>query len=70
MLRELDQGAFSWRKSSASTQEGECVEVGSFPTGEVAVRDTKGCGSGPVLGFTTEAWAAFVSDVKDGRFAV
>ena len=70
MLQELDQGATGWHKASASDQQGECVEVGEFPTGDVAVRDTKAAQAGPVLGFTADAWSAFVADVKDGRFAV
>jgi hypothetical protein len=72
MSPRLDQGAFGWHKSSASADRDECVEVGEFPAGDVtvAVRDTKAAGRGPVLGFTAEAWTAFVADVKDGRFAV
>jgi hypothetical protein len=69
-LKLLDQGASGWHKSSASADQSECVEVGEFPTGDVAVRDTKADKSGPVLGFTASAWSAFVADVKDGRFAV
>ncbi|MBC3841903.1 DUF397 domain-containing protein [Streptacidiphilus sp. 4-A2] len=70
MAPHLDQGAYGWHKSSASGNQNECVEVGSFPAGGVAVRDTKAIGAGDVLGFTAEAWAAFVADVKSGRFAV
>lgn len=68
----LDQGAHSWHKSSASADKDECVEVGAIPAGPdvVAVRDTKAQGTGPVLGFTAEAWIAFLADVGDGRFAV
>ena len=70
MAPHLDQGAHGWRKSSASGNQNECVEVGEFPAGDVAVRDTKADGRGPVLGFTTNAWTAFVAELKDGRFAV
>ncbi len=71
MTQGLDQGAFGWHKASASADQGECVEVGEFPTGDatVAVRDTKADGQGPVLGFTASAWMAFVAELKDGRFA-
>jgi hypothetical protein len=34
--------------------------------GVVAVRDSKDRG-GPALGFTAEAWAAFVAGVKQGE---
>jgi len=70
MAPHLDQGAYGWRKSSASGSQNECVEVGEFPAGDVAVRDTKAAGSGPVLAFSASEWTAFVAEVKDGRFAV
>jgi nitrite reductase/ring-hydroxylating ferredoxin subunit len=70
MTQKFDQGARGWHKASFSADSGECVEVGEFPTGDVAVRDTKAAKSGPVLGFSADAWSAFVADVKDGRFAV
>jgi hypothetical protein len=66
----LDQGALGWHKARASADKDECVEVGEFPAGGVAVRDTKASGAGPVLGFTPEAWTAFVGELKNGRFAV
>ena len=56
-----------WRKSSYSgTNGGACVEVASNLPGIVAVRDSKDRG-GPALGFTAEAWAAFVAGVKQGE---
>lgn len=70
MAPHLDQGAYGWRKSSASGSQNECVEVGEFPAGDVAVRDTKAEGRGPVLAFPASAWTAFLGDVKNGRFAV
>ncbi len=71
MSPDLDQGVQGWRKSTYSGPgEGECVEVGTYPFGDIAVRDTKADGQGPVLGFTVSGWTAFVADVKDGRFAV
>jgi hypothetical protein len=30
-----------WRKSSHSGDQGECVEVAAFPSGAIAVRDSK-----------------------------
>jgi hypothetical protein len=72
MHEEIDQGAVGWHKARASADRDECVEVGTPVDGPaaVAVRDTKANRTGPVLGFSAEAWTAFVDDVKDGRFAV
>jgi Domain of unknown function (DUF397) len=52
-----------YRKSSYSNSNAQCVEVGSKP-GVVAVRDTKNNGTGPVLGFRPDAWAAFTKALK------
>jgi hypothetical protein len=47
---------------------GACVEVAIFEDGAVAVRDTKDNGSGPVLVYRRDEWAAFIAGVKDGEF--
>jgi hypothetical protein len=55
--------ATNWHKSSYSTQNG-CVEVG-VGHAVVGVRDSKlGAGS-PVLAFNAQAWAAFLSGLKN-----
>jgi hypothetical protein len=55
----------NWRKSSFSgSNGGNCIESASVP-GAVLVRDTKASGTGPVLGFTPAAWAAFTADLKN-----
>jgi len=56
---------YNWFKSSYTSGQGNCVEVARLPDG-AAVRDSKNR-SGPVLRFSTEAWQAFLSAVKDGR---
>jgi hypothetical protein len=47
----------TWRKSSYSTAQGECVEVAI--AGTVGVRDTKNRASGQ-LTVSREAWSALV----------
>jgi Domain of unknown function (DUF397) len=58
----------SWRKSSLSTYNGNCVEVGNLRDGRIAVRDTKARGMGPVLVFGRSDWEAFLADAKHGEF--
>ncbi|MFC0865798.1 MULTISPECIES: DUF397 domain-containing protein [Sphaerimonospora] len=71
----IDPSSARWRKSSRSTNGGDCVEVavvsasGGHKTGELlyAVRDSKNP-DGPALIFTPSEWEAFVLGVKDGEF--
>ncbi|GAA2920165.1 hypothetical protein GCM10020221_15500 [Streptomyces thioluteus] len=60
----IQQGMSTWRKSSYSLN-GDCVEVASFLPGSVAVRDSKAPRQAE-LGFTPEAWAAFMTTVTPG----
>ncbi|MEO3807952.1 DUF397 domain-containing protein [Sphaerisporangium sp. B11E5] len=62
-----DLAAATWRKSSASAAEGDCIEVASLPTGEKAIRDSKNMGLG-ALRFTCAAWTAFRRYLRDGGF--
>jgi len=65
---EVDVTGAVWRKSSFSGPDGNCVEVAFLDDGNVAVRDTKDNGNGPVLAFTPGEWDAFVSGVSAGEF--
>jgi hypothetical protein len=55
-----------WRKSSRSSNQGQCVEAADLPGG-TAVRDSKNV-TGPVLTFTTAEWSAFTTAIHDGQF--
>ncbi|WP_216210217.1 DUF397 domain-containing protein [Amycolatopsis aidingensis] len=56
-LPDLSQAV--WRKSSRSSSQANCVEVG-FAPGAVAVRDTKDR-TGGTLAFPAASWAAFLN---------
>jgi hypothetical protein len=51
----------TWRKSSFSGSQANCVEIAA--SDRVLVRDTKN-DSGAVLRFTPAAWRAFADQVK------
>lgn len=56
-----------WRKSTRSTNGGNCVEVAFLDEGTVGVRDSKNR-TGPALKFTPTEWDAFTVGVKDNEF--
>jgi len=61
----LDQ---SWRKSTRSGSNGQCVEARRVGD-TVQLRDSKDI-TGPVLSFTLAEWAAFTTGVKGGEFTI
>jgi Domain of unknown function (DUF397) len=62
-----DLGGASWRTSSHSQSEGECVEAAFLPGGGVAIRHSKDP-RGSVLRYTRGEWDAFLKGAKDGEF--
>lgn len=54
----------TWKKSSYSSGNGNCVEV-LFGKYAVAVRDSRGA-AGPTLVFRVADWMTFVNDLKAG----
>jgi hypothetical protein len=56
-----------WRKSTASTGNGECVELAALPDGRVAVRDSKDP-DGAILRFTRAEMRAWLLGVRSGEF--
>ncbi len=63
----MDLTSADWRKSSYSSNSGNCVEVARNLPGVVAVRDSKDP-DGPALVFTADEWRAFVSGARAGEF--
>jgi len=64
-MNEIDMSRAEWRKSSYSSQSGNCVEVATSLPGLVAVRDSKHPGS-PGLLIAAAEWRAFVRGLKAG----
>lgn len=57
----------SWRKSSFSADQGECVETARLGDGTVAVRNSKHREAGVVY-FTPAEMAAWINGCKAGEF--
>lgn len=62
----MTQQVTGWRKSSRSSQQTACVEVGRTGDG-AAVRDTKDRAAG-YFTTTTDQWTSFIAAIKHGRY--
>lgn len=61
-----DRSKLRWRKSSRSSNHGNCVEV-AFASGQVLTRDSKNPAGQPLL-FGSQAWSTFVVGIRQNRF--
>ena len=66
-MSPMDDGALSggWRKAGRSVNNGQCVEVASA-SAAVMVRDSVDP-SGPVVGYPSRTWQAFLAASKAGH---
>jgi Domain of unknown function (DUF397) len=58
-----------WRKASLSAANGGCVEIATNLPGVIAIRDSKYPEGGAHV-VRRPAFAAFLSDVRVGRYAI
>ncbi|WP_405141761.1 DUF397 domain-containing protein [Sphaerisporangium sp. NBC_01403] len=66
-MSDTDLSRVTWRKSSYSGGNGNCVEIAQLHNGMVAVRDSKEP-DGPALKVNRAAWAACLGTIKRGAF--
>jgi hypothetical protein len=62
-MRSVTPHFTSWKKSSYSAANGNCVEVACLRGGYIGVRDSKNVAT-PALGFTQANWRAFTREIK------
>lgn len=63
-----DLSSATWRKSTRSNGQANCVEVADLDGGDRAVRDSKNP-TGPALLVTRTQWATFTTAVRTGDLA-
>lgn len=57
----------TWRKSTFSNSQGNCVELACLPEGMIAVRNSRHP-AGPALICTQAEIAAFIQSAREGDF--
>jgi Domain of unknown function (DUF397) len=67
-VADSERADIAWRKSTASGNNGDCVEI-AFTPGTVFVRNSQDP-LGPRLSFTHSEWAAFLTGARHGEFDV
>ena len=65
-MRVVTPQNVSWKKSSYSAANGNCVEVARLRAGYIGVRDSKNAAL-PALGFSQASWQAFLGDMKGSK---
>ena len=65
----MDLSQAVWRKARRSSHNGGCVEIAANLTGVTAVRDSKNPEGGAHV-VDRGTFAAFLADVKDGRYDI
>ncbi|WP_184722543.1 DUF397 domain-containing protein [Saccharopolyspora phatthalungensis] len=65
-MASLDLSTLRWRKSSRSSNYGNCVEV-AFSGPAVVARDSKAPDDARLV-FSAVSWASFLGRLRAGRF--
>ena len=65
-MSTTDLSSATWRKSSRSNGQANCVEVADLDSGHRAVRDSK-YPTGPALIVTPTQWVSFTTAVGTGE---
>ena len=65
-MRAATPHYISWKKSSYSAANGNCVEVARIDGGYIGVRDSKNAASS-ALAFPSAVWQTFTTGMKSSR---